>query len=188
MGAQTSTYYRTIIKDGRKVSQLMPYDYRQLVETKSWSIDEAWNEYDSDCILDEAGHFNRVNKDCYTERQFRQQRDSTNASMDNYDPQSVPDCDYVNDLAVYQLRELAVLSGKWCSVKQSRYIRLMCAGWSFTDVGHICGVDESTVRESIRAGAERIAKRDPYFGLYELIARACGVSVSDAKYYARRVQ
>lgn len=148
-------------------------------------------ELAGDILLYKAGEMNSTGRErgFYTEWQEkeRQQR-QRNISLDSCDSKRLPDCDYIQDLAVYQLRELVILGKKWGTVEQSDYLELMAVGNNFSEIAEICGVKWWRVRDEIRRVARVIARNEPWFGLAEILAKACGVSIGRARDIVKRVQ
>lgn len=147
-------------------------------------------ELAGDILLYKAGAMSGTGKErgFYTEWQDQKRQERRNVSLSECDDSRMPDCDYAQDLAVYELRELVYLGRKWGTDRQADYLELMAVGNNFTEIAEICGCTADTVSRNIRQVARLIAKREPYFGLYEIIARACGVTVGQAKDIVKRVQ
>jgi predicted DNA-binding protein YlxM (UPF0122 family) len=166
-------------------------EYYLNLRSRGYSQDDARLELAGDMLLYKAGVMQERGKrrGFYTEWQESRRKGRGNVSLGDCDTGRMPDCDYTQDLAVYELRELTALADKWCTAVQSDYLILICnEGLSFAEIGRLCGVDWWVVRDEVRRAAKVIAANEPYWGLYEIIAKACGVSVGQAKDIVKRVQ
>jgi hypothetical protein len=166
-------------------------DYYRPLLKQGWTNEEVALEMQADYLLYKSGAMSRKDKEVYTEYQLSQRIESENDLLSDYDPETIGEEKPIRDLALVQWREIeAGAKHINCSEAEIFYLGLRFLGHSYREIeefskGTEHAASDKTIKKAVQHAANRIVHAYPYFGLYEIIAQACGVSQAIAKNICR---